>query len=104
MTLGTADGSRALVLPTGTWTVRAVGGLAVYHSAGDAAWRIQIDGRDDNSGHALSVTSELSAVDDATVSGVAGGRTVPVRVQYRSAAGGTAFGRNPWVWVVATRE
>jgi len=46
----------------------------------------------------------MQMVDDATATGVTGGRTVTVRVQYKSSDPGTAFARNPWAMAVATRQ
>ena len=92
-----------LVLPAGTWTVAAVGGLAIRHSAGSANWRIEIDGIG-GTGRSLYVATEMQMVDDAIATGVTGGRTVLIRVQYKSSDPGTAYARNPWVMATASRQ
>lgn len=103
MTLGPDDGAKALSLGPGLWTVRAVGGLAIRHSTGSPAWVVEIDG-DTGTGRSLYVVTEMQMVDDAIATGVAGGRVVTVKVRYRPANPGTAYARNPWVMVTATRE
>lgn len=93
----------ALVLPAGTWRVQAMGGLALVHgAAGTSNWRIEIDG-DGGTSRALALGAELQVVDDHVLSSVAGGRTVRVKVQYKSSTAGTSSARNPWVLAIASR-
>lgn len=92
-----------IALGEGTWSIGAVGGLLIRHSVGSANWLVEIDG---NAGTARSlfITTEMQMVDDHNRSGVAGDRTVAVKVRYRGSDPGTTSARNPWAMVVATRE
>jgi hypothetical protein len=81
-----------LVLPVGTWSIDAVGGVAMLHSAGNAnRWAIEIDG------------VEGTARTASCPTGVAGNRTVVVRVLYRPSDAGTATAANPWILISANR-
>jgi len=99
VTAVTAD----VVLGAGTWTIAAVGGLAIRHTAGSANWAVEIDGVL-GTGRSLFVQTEMQMVDDHTATGVAGGRTVTVKVRYKGSDPGTTSARNPWLMVVATRQ
>lgn len=92
----------SLALPAGTWTVTAHGGLALSHSVNQANWRIEIDGNAPT-GHTLSLVTEQQVMAAHRRTGVAGGRTIAIKVQMKSLTAGTTTARNPHVMVTAVR-
>jgi hypothetical protein len=92
----------ALVLPVGTWTVSAQGSVLLSHNVNEGSFRMEIDG-DFSTTHSLPmVTEERFGVAHA-VEDIAGGRTINVRVQFRSNTAGTTSARNPSVQAIAVR-
>jgi hypothetical protein len=92
----------SLVLAAGTWSVTAHGGLLLSHNVSQASWRIEIDGNAP-SAHTLALVTEQKVNAAHSVTGIAGGRTITVKVQYRSFTAGTSTARNPSVMVTAIR-
>lgn len=94
-----------IVLPLGTWTIHAVGLLGVRHSAAGAVRvAVAIDGSDGTSRTPDGPSSGFRTVmDDATISGVSGGRTVNVEIKFRSVDAGTTTVNNPALIAIATR-
>lgn len=93
-----------VVLPTGTWTVRAIGGMLVQHSAaGTVQFRVSVAGAD-TTARTLSTTSSTlytQVIDDDSGGGLSG--TIHVYVQFRSITAGTTFTKNPWLMIIAER-
>lgn len=93
-----------ITLPTGTWTVRSIGGVALNHSAGaTVAARVSVNGQD-STARVFAVTSStlyVPVIDEDACSGLSG--TVHVYIQFRSSSAGTTFAKNPWLWIVAER-
>jgi hypothetical protein len=90
-------------LPTGTWTIKAIGGCQFTHSANATAlFQVTVGG---TSGTARSMTFSstvyMMAIDNAEVSSLSG--TVTVALEYRSSTAGTTSARNPWLMIIATR-
>jgi hypothetical protein len=92
----------SLVLPAGTWTINAHGGLLLSHNVNQASWRLQIDG-DAPTGHTLGLVTEQRVTAAHTLTNVSGGRTITVKVQFRSNTAGTSTARNPSLDVTAVR-
>lgn len=92
----------AVVLPSGTWAVMASGSVLLSHSVNQGSWRIEIDG-DAPSPETLSMVTEERFAASHKLAGVAGNRTIQVRVQYRSSTAGTTSARNPSLTVTAIR-
>lgn len=92
----------AVTLPIGSWTVRAIGGLLISHSAGQANIRIDINGSVGTARTLGSLTTEKMVVDEHSA-GVTGGGSIDVKVTYKCQDAGTAVARNPWVVIIATR-
>lgn len=95
----------ALALPVGTWSVTAIGGLGAKHSGDDAvSLVIEING---TLGTARTLDCQAATfrtiVDNATVTGIAGGGSINVKVRFRSSDAGTTTVNNPWVIAIATR-
>lgn len=93
-----------LVLPTGTWTVRALGGLNLIHSAsGTALMRVSVNGQDSTARSMtnLSTTIYQTCVDDDSLGGMSG--TIHVYVQFRASTAGTVTVKNPFLWIHAER-
>lgn len=101
-TFGTAI-TLPLVLPAGTWAVKASGSILLSHNVSQGSWRIEIDGQFSNT-HTLAMVTEQRFSAALAVANVAGGRTINVRMQYRSFTAGTTTARNPTVEAVATRQ
>lgn len=94
-----------ITLPTGSWLITAVGGIALKHSAsGIAEGRVTVDGQDSTQRltGALSSTLWIPVMDDDSKSGCTG--AVHIRVQFRSNDAGTTYARNPWFFLVAERS
>jgi hypothetical protein len=92
-----------VALPSGTWTLTAIGGVKLRHSANSTnALQVTIGG---TAGPTRLVNSDANVFSmtnaEAEVSSLSG--TVTVTVDYRSDVAGTSSARNPWVWVAATR-
>jgi hypothetical protein len=92
-----------LVLPAGTWTVSAQGSVLMSHSVNQASFRLEIDGQFSNT-HTLSMVTEERFSAAFSRSGVTGGRTINVRVQFQSFTAGTTSARNPMISAVAVRQ
>jgi hypothetical protein len=92
-----------LVLPAGTWTVSAQGSVLMSHSVNQASFRLEIDGQFSNT-HTLSMVTEERFGAAFSRTGIAGGRTINVRVQFQSFNAGTTSARNPMVSAVAVRQ
>ena len=92
----------ALTLPTGTWSVTAVGGLSLLNLGGNSDLRIDINGTA-GAAQTLDATIEEMFVDNAVVAGISGGGSINIKVQFKSNAAGTTNARNPWLMVIATR-
>lgn len=93
-----------VVLPTGTWTVRAIGGLNLVHSAGGTAlMRVSVNGQDSTarSVSGLSATAYQMGVDEDSLGGLTG--TVHVYLHFRSSSAGTTTVKNPWLFVLCER-
>jgi hypothetical protein len=91
-----------LTLGTGTWTVKASGSVLLSHNVNQGSWRMEIDGDFSNT-HTLSMVTEERFGAAHRVAGISGGRTINVRVQYRSNTAGTTSARNPMVEATAVR-
>lgn len=92
-----------ITLGTGTWTVYAVGSVALTHSAGSTVnMLISIDG---NNGTARSLSANATVhqhiASEHSVTGKTG--TVTVGVWFKSSAAGTTAARNPWLMIAARR-
>lgn len=97
----------SVTLPTGTWTVHAVGGLQLLRSSGGAdtcSWRIAV-GATGGTERSLTIGADdyLTVIDNAEVSSVASG-SVDITVQFQQLSAGTIAARNPWVIVNAVRS
>jgi hypothetical protein len=93
-----------VTLPTGTWTVKAIGGLSLIHSAsGTTLYRVSVDGQD-STARSMSVSSTIyqAGIDDDSKVGLSG--SVHVYVHFRSSTAGTTSARNPWLFIVADRS
>lgn len=93
----------SIALGTGTWTVYALGGLHLTHSAGSTAnMLIQIDSED---GTARSLSPDATVythfVSEHIKAGCTG--TINVLVRFKSSAAGTTAARNPWIIIAARR-
>jgi hypothetical protein len=73
------------------------------HSVNQASFRLEIDGQFSNT-HTLSMVTEERFGAAFSRSGVAGGRTINVRVQFQSFTTGTTSARNPMISAVAVRQ
>ena len=106
-TTNTATYSEALVdpitLPAGTWTVYAIGSVALTHSAGGTA-NMLIDINGDN-GTARAVAAHATVhqhiASEHILSSQSG--TINVKVKFKSSTAGTTAARNPWLLVMAKR-
>jgi len=95
----------AITLPTGTWTVRAIGGAALNHSAaGTVQFRVSVAGQDSvaRSYSATSATLYAQVIDEDSLAGQTG--TISVYVHFRSITAGTTFAKNPWLIILAERS
>ena len=92
-----------VALPAGTWAVAAEGSLLMSHNVSQASWRIEIDGNA-SSPHTLSMVTEERFAAAHRVASVTGGRTIAVKVQFRSFTAGTTSARNPMLSVTAVRQ
>lgn len=93
----------SITLPIGTWTISAIGGASLNHSAGGNVYLvIEIDGAVDTARTPSTGTGYISVVDEHDKS-VAGDRAVTVRVMYRSTDTGTTTCKAPWVSIIAVR-
>ena len=96
--------SDAITLPTGIWTVYALGGLQVKHSVsgGNVQCSIQINTHEGTlrliAAH-NTVYTQMVAEDILT--GQSG--TITVYVRYKGSDSGTTSARNPWVTIIAVR-
>lgn len=97
----------AVVLPAGTWTLYAFGGISAYHSASSSTWRclVRVDGTDGNEASITPVVAGDRASMNATgaKAGVGGGATRTVAVRFYSSSAGTMTCDSSWVFVVALR-
>lgn len=91
-----------VTLPSGTWDVKAVGGLGISNTGGRSNFQITIGGTA-GPNQTLTVTTLAHAVTNAEKTGVAGGGVVAVAVQFKSLDAGTTTARNPWLMVTAIR-
>lgn len=91
-----------LALPAGTWTVKARGDVMLAHNVNRANVRIEIDGTFSTQ-HTLALVTEARVVATHTRSGLAGDRTIAIRVLFKSFDAGTASARNPSIEVTAVR-
>ena len=94
----------SITLPTGTWTVRAMGGAGLAHSAsGTVQFRVSIAGQDSTarSYTATSPTVYSTVIDDDSATGQTG--TISVYVHFRSITAGTTYAKNPFLWIQAER-
>lgn len=93
-----------VTLPTGTWTVRGIGGVLLNHSAsGTVLARVSVNGAD-TTGRSFSSTSSTlytPVIDEDSGTGLSG--TIHVYIQFRSSTAGTTFAKNPWLFVIAER-
>lgn len=97
--------ARSVTLPAGTWTVWASAWLGLKNSGGNSGQlRIQVDG---NAGGtrtvALNSTTYQTAMTHATQTGVAGGRSITVLLEYHGLTSGTTSAQNPALWISAQR-
>lgn len=92
----------SLTLPVGTWNVKAVGGLLLRNTGGNANYLVSIDG-DNGTQRTLSLATEMMVVDDHELGGIAGNRSINIGVWYKSSAAGTSSARGPWAMAVARR-
>lgn len=93
----------ALALPAGTWTVSAAGSVLLSHSVDRASFRLEIDGQVSNT-HTLSMVTEERFGAAFSRSGIAGNRTINVRVMFQSFTAGTTSARNPMISATAVRQ
>lgn len=96
----------AVFLPPGIWTVDADGGLALIHSAGLVSdLRLDIDGTPGPSRRTQNLSATVYGGWEAhqTLTGVAGNRSVNVKVSYKSFNAGSTSAANPTVLVIARR-
>lgn len=94
----------ALTLPTGTWYVRAQGGVALRHSTGGSVqFRVSIENQDTGARTLgdTSTTIYQQGVDDDDLSGLSG--AINIYVHFRCVTAGTVFARNPWLSIRAER-
>lgn len=92
-----------LVLPAGLWTVSAQGSVLLSHNVNQGSWRLEIDGNFSNT-HTLAMVTENRFAAAFSVPDISGGRTINVRVQFRSFTAGTTTARNPVVSATAVRQ
>lgn len=95
----------AVTLPTGTWTVHAVGGLAMKHSADtNVRMAIEINGTEGTARTlACPAATFRMVVDNGSVGSISGGGSINVKVRFRSSDAGTTSASNPWLMIVAER-
>lgn len=95
----------SLTLPTGTWSVQAIGGVSLTNSLSNTVqFRVSIQGQDSGARSISTddtVTGYWSGVDDDILGGLSG--TIHVYVHFRSVASGTTYAQNPWLLVIASR-
>lgn len=94
--------SVSITLGTGTWSLFCIGGLLLSHSAGDATWRLEVNGTG-GSTRTLNVLVEKQVIANQNATSITGGGSITVKVQYRASDVGTAAARNPWAIIVAVR-
>lgn len=92
-----------LVLPVGLWTVSAEGSVLLSHNVNQGSVRLEIDGNFSNT-HTFPMVTENRFAAAFSVSGISGGRTINVRVQFRSFTAGTTTARNPMISATAVRQ
>jgi hypothetical protein len=94
--------SLSLVLPTGTWTVTALGWLSIQHSAnGNCAIRIGLAGTAAGVSQVAPSTSFTVLKYARTVTGQSG--TVTATLEYQPTVAGTATVDNPMLLLLARR-
>lgn len=105
-TVYTAYLTRAVTLPAGTWTVQANGWISLVHSASlKSTIRVQVDG----TGGTARVTQNLSSTAYsmwtavAGKTGVAGGGSINVMLDFHSSGVGTTTAANGSLWITAVR-
>jgi hypothetical protein len=91
-----------LVLGAGTWTVSAQGSVLASHNVNRGNVRMEIDGNFLNE-HTLTMVTENRFAVAGVVSGIAGNRTINIRVQFKSFDAGTVTARNPVVSAMGVR-
>lgn len=94
-----------ITLTAGTWTISAMGGSNLKHSAsGEVNLVIEIDGVIDVARTVNLASAEyLWIIDEHEATGIAGNQDVTVRVLYKSSDAGTTSARNPALLVIAKR-
>lgn len=95
----------AISLPTGTWTIYALGGLRAKHSAdGRLRLAVSVNGNDGTARTPTVPSGSFSAVmDDHIETGITGGVSINVVIKFRSVDAGTTTVENPFVIIVARR-
>lgn len=94
--------SVTMALPPGTWSVKAIGGLCIANTGGTANWLLSIDANNGTQ-RALSVVTEMQMIDDHSLGGIAGNRTITMGMWFKSSSAGTTSVRNPWLYAVGMR-
>jgi hypothetical protein len=93
-----------LVLPAGTWQVKATGDMLLSNTINTANFHIRVDGTDGDT-ETVDTNPEVRVGSAFTRSSISGGRTITCSIRYKSVSGvgGTTAARNPRLEITAIR-